>query len=159
LESSSDALFWVFFVAVAIAVAASLVWRNRRRFRLRSRKVEVSTVEAVRRGENIDVAILIRDGAHSGRRLKVGVLCIERYDVEHQGKDTTHRVTKENRAHEEWREVSTSEAQQGLSFVVPAEAPYTYAGSCLSFEWHAEALEIARMRPDAVASCTFEVRP
>jgi hypothetical protein len=159
LESSSDGLFWVLFVAVAVAVAAGFVWGNRRRFRLRSGKVEVSTAEAVRRGEPVDLAITIRDGAHSGVRLRVGVFCLERYDVEHQGKDTTHRVTKENRAHEEWREVSTSEAQQGLSFVVPAEAPYTYAGSCLSFEWHAEALEIARMRPDAVASCTFEVRP
>ena len=107
----------------------------------------------------MDVAITIRDGAHTGVRLRVGVLCLERYDVEEKSKNSTRRVTREDFAHEEWREVSASEAQQGLTFAVPAEAPYSYQGSCLSFEWHAEALEIARLRPDAVASCTFEVRP
>lgn len=155
----SGALFWVFFLAVAAAVLTSLVWRHRRRLRPRSRKVEIAITDAVRRGQSVQVAVAIRNGAHSALRLKVGVLCLERYDVEESDKDTTHRVTREDFAHEEWREVSASEAQQGLTFAIPAEAPYSYQGSCLSFVWHAEALEVARMRPDPVASCDFEVRP
>lgn len=152
-------LFWIPFAAVAAVVLAGLAHRYRRRLRPRSDTVEISTTGPVRRGESLDVAITIRDGAHTGVRLRIGILCLERYDVEESTKNGTRRVTRENSAHEEWREVSASEAQQGLSFVVPTEGPYSYAGSCLSFEWHTEALEIARLRPDAVASCTFEVRP
>jgi hypothetical protein len=134
-------------------------WRFPRWLRPRSDTVQITATGPVRRGEPVDVAIGIRDGAHTGVRLRVGVFCLERYDVEESDEHGTDRVTREDHVHEEWREVAASEAQQGLSFTVPAEAPYSYEGSCLSFEWHAEALEIARMRPDAVASCAFEVRP
>jgi hypothetical protein len=158
----SEFPFWAVWILVGVVFALSLAGlarRNRRRFRPRSDSVEVAVAGPVRRGGSVDVAITIRDGAHTGVRLRVGVLCLERYDVEESTKNSTRRVTREDLAHEEWREVSTSEAQQGLSFGVPAEAPYSYGGSCLSFEWRAEALEIARLRPDAVASCTFEVQP
>jgi hypothetical protein len=150
--------FWLIFAAVAGIALAGLARRYRRRLRPRSDTIEIAASGPVRRGGTVDVTITIRDGAHTGVRLRVGVLCLERYDVEESTKNSTRRVTREDFAHEEWREVSASEAQQGLSFAVPAEGPYSYAGSCLSFEWHAEALEIARLRPDAVASCTFEVR-
>jgi hypothetical protein len=151
--------FWLIFAAIAGIALAGLARRYRRRLRPRSDTVEIAAGGPVRRGEAVDVTIAIRDGAHTGVRLRVGVLCVERYDVEESTKNSTRRVTREDFAHEEWREVSASEAQQGLSFAVPADGPYSYRGSCLSFEWHAEALEIARLRPDAVASCTFEVRP
>jgi hypothetical protein len=134
-------------------------WRYPRWLRPRSDMVEIATNAPVRRGQTVDLAIAIRDGFHTGMRLRVGVFCLERYDVEMSTKDGTERVTREALAHEDWREVTASEAQQGLSFVVPPEGPYSYAGECLSFEWHAEALEIVKLRPDAVASCTFEVRP
>ena len=78
------------------------------------------------------------------------------------GKSTvsqTRRVTRESVAHEEWREISASEAMGGIAFTVPAEAPYSYMGSCLSFTWNAEACEVAKLRPDAVAGSTFTVRP
>jgi hypothetical protein len=152
-------LFWIVFAAVAGMTLLGLGRRYRRKLRPRSDRVEISTPGAVRRGGSVEVAITIRDGAHTGIRLRVGILCVERYDVEESTKNSTRRVTREDFAHEEWREVSASEAQQGLTFAVPVEAPYSYTGSCLSFEWHAEALEIARLRPDAVASCTFEVKP
>ena len=152
-------LFWIVFAAVAGIALAGFGRRYRRRLRPRSDTVRIAATGPVRRGESVDVAITIGNGAHTGVRLKVGVLCLERYDVEESTKNSTRRVTREDFAHEEWREVSATEAQDGVSFVVPAEGPYSYAGSCLSFEWHAEALEIARLRPDAVASCTFEVRP
>jgi hypothetical protein len=151
--------FWLIFAAVAGIALAGLARRYRRRLRPRSDAVEIGVSGPVRRGQTVDVAITIRDGAHTGVRLRVGILCLERYDVEESTKNSTRRVTREDFAHEEWREVSASEAQQGLSFAVPAASPYSYRGSCLSFEWQAEALEIARLRPDAVASCTFEVRP
>jgi hypothetical protein len=151
--------FWLIFAAIVGIALAGLTRRYRRRLRPRSDTVEIAASGPVRRGETVDVTITIRDGAHTGVRLKVGVLCVERYDVEESTKNSTRRVTREDFAYEEWREVSASEAQQGLSFAVPAEGAYSYRGSCLSFEWHAEALEIARLRPDAVASCTFEVRP
>jgi hypothetical protein len=151
-------LFWVIFAAVAGITLLGLGRRYRRKLRPRSDTVEIAAAGDVRRGGDVDVAITIRDGAHTGVRLKVGILCLERYDVEESTKNSTRRVTREDFAHEEWREVSASEAQQALSFAIPVEAPYSYQGSCLSFEWHAEALEIARLRPDAVAGCTFEVR-
>jgi hypothetical protein len=152
----SEIWFWVFAAAVLVV---GFGWQYRRRLRPTSDTVEISTPTSVRRGEDVGVAITIRDGAHAGVRLRVGILCGERYDVEKSTKDGSHRVTEEDFAHEEWREVSASEAQQGLMFAVPVDAPYSYRGSCLSFAWHAEALEIARFRPDAVARCTFEVRP
>ena len=152
-------LFWVIFAAVAGITLLGLGRRYRRKLRPRSDTVEIAVAGDVRRAGQVDVAITIRDGAHTGVRLRVGILCLERYDVEESTKNSTRRVTREGFAHEEWREVSASKAQQGLSFAVPVEAPYSYQGSCLSFEWHAEALEAARLRPDAVASCTFEVRP
>lgn len=152
-------LFWVVIVAVVALGLVDLARRHRRRLRLSSSKVKVAVTGSVRRGEDVPLTITIRDGAHTGLRLRVGIVCVERYDVEESTKNSTRRVTREDFAHEEWREVSASEAQQSLSFVVPAEGPYSYRGSCLSFEWHAEALEIARLRPDAVASATFEVRP
>ena len=156
-------LVWVVIVAVVALGLVDLARRHRRRLRLRSSKVNIGVTAQVRRGEDVPLTITIRDGAHTGLRLRVGIVCVERYDVE-ESTDTdtgqsSRRVTREDVAHEEWREVSASGAQQGLSFVVPAEGPYSYRGSCLSFEWHAEALEIARLRPDAVASATFEVRP
>ena len=156
-------LFWVVIVAVVALGLVDLARRHRRRLRLRSSKVNIGVTAQVRRGEDVPLTITIRDGAHTGLRLRVGIVCVERYDVE-ESTDTdtgqsSRRVTREDVAHEEWREVSASEAQQSLSFVVPAEGPYSYRGSCLSFVWHAEALEIARLRPDAVASATFEVRP
>jgi hypothetical protein len=157
-------LFWVVIVAVVALGLVDLARRHRRRLRLSSSKVKVAVTGSVRRGEDVPLTITIRDGAHTGLRLRVGIVCVERYDVEEStetdtGGQSSRRVTREDLAHEEWREVSASEAQQSLSFVVPAEGPYSYRGSCLSFEWHAEALEIARLRPDAVASATFEVRP
>ena len=152
-------VFWIIFAAVASIALLGLGRRYRRKLRPRSDTVEISAAGPVRRGENVDVAIAIRDGAHTGVRLKVGILCVERYDVQESTKNSTRRVTREDFAHEEWREVSASEAQQGLTFAVPAASPYSYQGSCLSFEWQAEACEVARLRPDPVASCTFEVRP
>ncbi|MGH3043205.1 MAG: hypothetical protein ACRDM2_00620 [Gaiellaceae bacterium] len=146
----------MFFAAVLVVV---LGWQYRRRLRPTSDTVEISTPASIRRGEDVGIAITIRGGAHTGVRLRVGILCVERYDVEKSTKDGSYRVTEEEFAHEEWREISASEAQQGLTFAVPAAAPYSYRGSCLSFEWRAEALEIARFRPDAVARCIFEVRP
>jgi hypothetical protein len=152
-------VFWLVFAAVLTVVLAGLAHRYRRRLRPRSDTVEIAASGPVRRGEAVDVTITIRDGAHTGVRLRVGILCLERYDVEESTKNSTRRVTREDFAHEEWREVSATEAQQGLSFLIPADGPYSYRGSCLSFEWHAEALEVAKLRPDAVASTTFEVRP
>jgi hypothetical protein len=149
-----ETLFWIVFAAIGGYALVNIGWRYRRRLRPRSDTVEIATNAPVRRGETIDLAITIRDGSHTG-----GVFCLERYDVEMSTKDGTERVTEEALAHEDWREVAPSEAQHGLSFVVPREGPYSYARECLSFEWHAEALEIAKLRPDAVASCTFEVRP
>ena len=105
------------------------------------------------------VAITIRDGAHTGVRLRVGILCLERYDVEESTKNSTRRVTREDFAHEEWREVSASEAQQGLTFAVPAEAPVLLHGLVPLVRVARGGVEIARLRPDAVASCTFEVQP
>lgn len=159
---------WLFIVVGGAVVLAGLGRRYRRRIRLSSSKVHVAVSGSVRRGENVPLAITIRDGADASLRLRAGIVCLERYDVEEEttvdqpgmlDSQTTRRVTNEAVAHEEWREVSASEAQQGLTFAIPVEAPFSYRGSCLSFEWHAEAHEIARLRPDAVASYTFEVLP
>lgn len=153
-------LFWVIVVAVAALVLVNLARRHRRRLRLSSNKVKVAVTGPVRRGENVPLAITIRDGANTGLRLRVGIVCVERYDVEESTTDNeTHRVTREAIAHEEWREVSASEAMSGLAFTVPADAPYSYTGSCLSFAWNADACEVAKLRPDAVATSTFTVRP
>ncbi len=119
-----------------------------------------AAAHGVRRGDNMRLDLTVRNGARAGKRLRVGLVCIERYDVEESSSDSsTSRETREDIAHEEWTEVDIGVAQQGLSFTIPPDAPFSYRGTCLSFEWRAEACEIARLRPDPVASFVFEVRP
>jgi len=167
MSQISGGLFWVIVVAVVALGLVDLARRHRRRLRLTSNKVKVAVTGSVRRGENVPLAITIQDGAHTGLRLRVGIVCVERYDVQETtdvdaGETTTQqtrRVTRESVAHEEWREVSASEAMGGIAFTVPADAPFSYTGSCLSFVWNADACEVAKLRPDAVATSTFTVRP
>ena len=103
-------LVWVVIVAVVALGLVDLARRHRRRLRLRSSKVNIGVTAQVRRGEDVPLTITIRDGAHTGLRLRVGIVCVERYDVE-ESTDTdtgqsSRRVTREDVAHEEWREVS-----------------------------------------------------
>jgi hypothetical protein len=159
-----ESLFWLLFVVIAVVAVGGLVYRNRRRLRLPSRSVQIAAAGSVRRGESVRLDVAVRDLARAAARLRVGIVCLERYDVEEtssSGSGTTRssRVTREAVAHEERRELSLAEAQQGLAFEIPPTAPFSYSGSCLRFEWRAEALELRRLRPDRVATTALEVLP
>jgi hypothetical protein len=163
-EPFPESLFWLLFAAIAVVVLAGLVYRHRRRLRLRSRAVQIAPSAGVRRGETFRLGVVVRDVTRTAGRLRVGVICLERYDVEEtsssgSGGSTSRRVTREAVAHEEWRELSVAEAQQGPEFEIPLTAPFSYQGSCLSFQWRGEALELKPLRPDRVATSNFEVRP
>jgi hypothetical protein len=163
-EPFPESLFWLLFAVIAVLAVVGLAYRHRRRLRLRSRSVQIAAAGSARRGDSIRLDVVVRDLARTAARLRVGVVCPERYDVEEtsssgSGRTSSSRVTREAVAHEEWRELSVGEAQEGLEFEIPPAAPFSYQGSCLRFEWRAEALELRPLRPDRVATTAFEVRP
>jgi hypothetical protein len=163
-EPFPESFFWLLFAVIAVLAAGGLAYRHRRRLRLRSRSVQIAAAGSVRRGDRVRIDVVIRDLARAAARLRVGVVCLERYDVEEtsssrSGGTSSRRVTREAVAHEEWRELSSAEAQQGLTFEIPPAGPFSYSGSCLRFEWRAEALELRPLRPDRIATGDFEVRP
>jgi hypothetical protein len=163
-EPFPESLFWLLFAAIAVVVLGGLAYRHRRRLRLPSRSVQLAAAGSVRRGDPVRLDVVVRDLARAAARLRVGVVCLERYDVEetsssNSGGTSSRRVTREAVAHEEWRELSSAEAQQGLAFEIPPAAPFSYTGSCLRFEWRAETLELRPLRPDRVATAAFEVLP
>jgi hypothetical protein len=139
-----------------------------RRLRAIGRDIEVRPdVDEVRRGRELTVEAVRRGGGTIAGPVKLGLLCIERYDelvtteaVSHRGHRTrgSKRETREALAHEEWAEARPEDGWSAV-FTLPSSAPYSYHGGCLGFEWWVEAREVERFRPDQAATRTIRVLP
>jgi hypothetical protein len=129
-----------------------------------TRGLEVATAdESVRRGGEIEALVTI-SSARGLDGLEVGVVCTEYYDEEDttssgDGSTTTSRSTSDEIAHESWRPVEASAGAQSIRFPIPANAPFSYRGECLSFKWEVVARGRRSRRLDAQARREFSVLP
>jgi hypothetical protein len=113
----------------------------------------------VRRGSNLDVRVEVDNPDKMMGRLEVGLVCTEFYDVETtDGRGNSSRTTRPVDAHVEWRPF-TGGATQSERFVIPADAPYSYRGDCVSYMWRASARLPKRMRFDRAENVPLLVRP
>lgn len=121
-------------------------------------QVEVGQSE-VRRGDDVEALVTISTREGLGD-VEVGVICTESYDEQSTDSEgQTSRTTSEDVAHEEWLPVENTVGVQTIRLRIPAEAPFSYAGECLSFRWELVAKGHRSTRLDAQASREISVLP
>ena len=121
----------------------------------------------MRRGEEVEARVSISATREIGG-LKVGVRCTELYDEE-VSDDTdssssirmpsNRRKTSRAIAYETWVPVEAALGEQSARIPIPEEAPFSYDGDCLSFEWELVAREVRRHAVDAEATHELQVLP
>jgi hypothetical protein len=155
----------LFFAAIGLMclLVGFLRWRGgkpRRHPRLRGATLLIDS-DGLRRGDEVPIT-LIRPRANDDR-LQVGLVCNERVDVEVRAQIRTGsmlvRQTAETTVHEEWRPVNRGELEQAFTFQLPAAAPYSYEGDCVSFAWQVSARAVRRWRQDARLDEPIWVQP
>jgi hypothetical protein len=112
------------------------------------------TPSDVRRGSEVVVRLEIAHPDAVSDALELGLVCTEYYDEE----SGEGRATRQAVAHEEWHRPA-DDPLQTMRFPVPADAPYSYRGSCLSFVWRVSAREPRRLRFDRAVNVPLVVRP
>jgi hypothetical protein len=121
-------------------------------------QVDINQAE-VRRGAEVEALITISSRAGLGD-VEVGVLCTEYYDEESTDSEgQTSRTTSEDVAHEQWQPVESAAGAQTVCLLIPAEAPFSYEGDCLSFKWELVARGRRSQRLDAQAGREISVLP
>jgi hypothetical protein len=127
----------------------------------RGLKVTVAATE-VRRGGTIDARLEIAHAGRSDDEIEFGLVCTEYYDIEKtsyssNGGTTRYRDTADAIAYEDWRPVSPSQGMHNVRFEVPAEGPFSFRGSCLSFEWRVSARQPKKLRFDRSTNVDVQV--
>jgi hypothetical protein len=113
----------------------------------------------LRRGSTLDLRVEVANPDKMLGRLEFGLVCTEFYDVETtDGRGNSNRSTRQADTHTDWRPF-TGGATQSERFVIPAEAPYSYRGDCVSYVWRASARLPKRMRFDRAENLVLLVRP
>jgi hypothetical protein len=126
--------------------------------------LEVTTGDpSARRGGEVEALVTISSARKLGD-LEVGVVCTEYYDKEEttstgDGSTSTSRSTCDEVVHESWSPAESIAGVQSVRFTIPAEAPFSYSGECLSFKWEVVARGRRRRRLDAQARREFSVLP
>jgi len=121
-------------------------------------EVRVDEPEA-RRGDEIAALVVVSEPERLGE-LEVGLVCTEHYDEEiHTGNQgATTRTTSKAVAHEAWQPLQGA-GEHSVRLAIPPDAPFSYAGSCLSFRWEVVARGRRDRALDARASHEISVRP
>jgi hypothetical protein len=156
----------IFFIAAFIFVPSAfvfiLLW-NRIKPRERLAQKAGLDVDAprkeVRRGEDVEVLVTVPSARGLGD-VQAGVVCTERYDetdTDTQGRTT--RTTSQATAHETWIPVARGTGTQSVNLAIPPEAPFSYDGGCLSFEWEVAARMHRSLRLDAEVRRHISVLP
>jgi hypothetical protein len=148
-----------------------VVLRRRRRGLAAAAGLEIDAQETpVRRGEEVEARVSIFASRAIGD-LKVGVRCTELYDEEVTDdtgssstirmpmNSSTRRKTFEAVAYETWVPVAAVSGEQSARVAIPEDAPFSYAGDCLSFKWEVVAREVRRHAVDAEATHGLQVMP
>jgi hypothetical protein len=129
-----------------------------------TRGLEVATGDqTARRGGEVEALVTISSGLKLGD-LEVGVVCTEYYDEQETTRDadgstSLSRSTSDEVAHESWSQVENVSGVQSLRFTIPADAPFSYRGECLSFKWEVVARGRRSRGLDAQARSEFSVLP
>jgi hypothetical protein len=124
-------------------------------------KVTLSAGQA-RRGDSIDARLEVTRAGDD--EIEIGLVCTEYYDVEKtsysSNSGTRHyRDTDDAIAHEEWRPASPSQSIHNVRFQIPPDAPFTFKGDCLAFEWRVSARQPKKMRFDRTSDVDLTVLP
>jgi hypothetical protein len=119
--------------------------------------------QSVRRGGEVEALVTVSNPRKLGD-LEVGIVCTEYYDEEDttsdgDGSTTTSRSTADDIAHESWSPLESVMGVQSIRFTIPADAPFSYSGECLSFKWEVVARGRKSRRLDAQAKAEFSVLP
>ena len=148
--------------------SSRVVLRRRRRRAAAAAGLTVDALQtAVRRGEEVEARVSIAATREIGG-LKVGVRCTELYDEEvsdDTGSTSSVRMPSHRRktsravAHETWVPLEAALGEQTARIPIPEEAPFSYAGDCLSFEWEVVVREARRHAVDAEATHELQVLP
>jgi hypothetical protein len=161
----------VFFIAIAVIVVG--VWvviggvflARRRRGQLAHRVgLEVAAVkDAVGRGQDVEAAVTISQ-LEGLEGIDLGLVCTESYaaktdETDMDGHTYTTRGTKVAKAHESWLPIDELLGTQSVRVTIPKDAPFSYEGSALSFEWEVLARGRQHLAPDALAKCPITVLP
>jgi hypothetical protein len=130
-------------------------------------QVDVGQPEA-RRGAEVEALVTISSPRGLGD-VEVGLVCTEYYDEEtssttssstgSNGYTSTSRTTSSEVAHQAWLPVESSAGVQSVRLAIPAEAPFSYKGHCLSFKWEVVARGRRSRRLDAQARQEISVLP
>jgi len=129
-----------------------------RRRRTRGLQVDAG-VHGVRRGEEVEALVTIASAKGLGD-LEVGLVCTEYYDEETTDSDgDTSRSTAEEIAYEDWLQVEELTGVQSVRLAIPADAPFSYEGTCLSFKWELFARGQRSRGLDAQARSDLSVLP
>jgi hypothetical protein len=132
--------------------------------RLLTRGLEITAGdEAVRRGGEVEATVTIASPGKLGN-VEVGLVCTEYYDKEETTRDehgsmSTSRETRNEIVHEAWSPVESFSRVQSVRFPIPADAPFSFTGECLSFRWEVVARGKRSGRLDAEARAEFSVQP
>jgi hypothetical protein len=119
--------------------------------------------QEVRRGDELEAIVMV-----AGRRglgeLQAGIVCTESYDYEStwtdkDGMQQSSRETAQATAHEEWHQLESRSGTQNVRISIPVDAPFSYKGSCLSFQWEVLTRGRRRHRLDAQAARRVTVLP
>ena len=126
----------------------------------RTRGLQVDAgVQGVRRGEEVEALVTIASAKGLGD-LEVGLVCTEFYDEETTDSDgDTSRSTAEEIAYEDWLQVEELTGVQSVRLAIPADAPFSYEGTCLSFKWELVARGHKSRGLDAQARSDLSVLP
>jgi hypothetical protein len=129
-----------------------------------TRGLEVTTGEQpARRGGDVEALVTISSARKLGD-LEVGVVCTEYYDKQEptstgDSSTSTSRSTSDEVAHECWTPIESILGVQSRRFMIPADAPFSYRGECLSFKWEVVARGRRSRRLDAQVRSEFSVLP
>ncbi len=120
-------------------------------------EVRAEQVEA-RRGEEVRAVVVVTDTGNIGE-LEAGIVCREFYDETVSSGEHSSRSTLNAVEYESWQPLQCMEGEYPVTLTIPAHAPYSYAGDCLSFRWEIVARGRKKLALDAQASQEVWVRP
>lgn len=134
--------------------------RRRAKRRAGELGLQVSPVEnQARRGGEVEALVSISSTQELGE-VEVGLVCTESYDEEDTDSDGhSHRSTIHATAFETWTPVESLVGSQSVRLSIPAEAPFSYAGDCLTFKWEVAVRGRRTGHIDAEARSEFSVFP
>ena len=110
--------------------------------------------EVIARGDELDATVTVASRKDLGA-LEIGLVCTETYEVY----DDNEPGVSWGTAYESWTPLAHGMRSQTVRLRVPADGPYSYTGTVLSFRWEVVVRGLRKRRVDARATFDIEVRP